>query len=390
MNPIENETARRKQFIPEFEGLRGLLAAWVVFGHILLFCGFTYQDGWFGIVFSPILGVYTFMMLSGFVITAALDQRASTWLHFMSRRFWRLFPVYVLCMALAIISFNVSVNVSASPTLATFGPTNMTRLADVDQHFCLYLAADSTLLQCLMPRYCFPYGSESFLPPTWSLTIEWLFYMVVPFLVLLIKRNWLMAIGAICSFTLAIYLLGPFLTENVNQAFHVGNVFHFLTGIGSYYVWKKLPETRRCFRSTILFWATIASGIALLHLPYKIWLATMVIVLYRRVHQRPMYLIELPRKILNSALLQSLGRMSYVTYLLHWIVIEIVIYCIIQLVPGLSDRLILATLCIVTVYPLTYIFSHGIHRCIEIPMMKIPKHWGKKRVPLKEQVTAPT
>ena len=135
-NPVM--PAAKRAFISEFEGLRGLLAAWVVFGHILLISGFTYQDGWFGILFSPVLGVYAFMMLSGFVITATLDRRQSTWTSFMTRRFLRLFPIYAICMALAIILFDMSLHISQTPAMGRFGPENLERLNDVEKNFGLY------------------------------------------------------------------------------------------------------------------------------------------------------------------------------------------------------------------------------------------------------------
>ena len=253
-NSIDGTHRSKRAFVAEFEGLRGILAAWVVFGHVLLFSGFTYQDGWFGVVFSPVLGVYAFMMLSGFVITAALDQRPTTWLEFMKRRFFRLFPAYAFCLGLAIILFNVSMSISRSPTLATFGPENLERLSDVESHFGVYLAADATLLQCLLPRAWFPYAHESFLPPTWSLTIEWLFYMVAPFMILGIRKNRFNAAVVIVTAVLLVGVFGAGLSE-WNRSFHIGNALHFLTGIGSYYLWKHLPHRKHSSIAKVLFWA---------------------------------------------------------------------------------------------------------------------------------------
>ena len=163
----------RKAFVAEFEGLRGLLAAWVVFGHVLLFSGFQYQDGLFGIIFSPVLGVYVFMMLSGFVIFSSLDRRPTTWLSFMRRRFWRLLPVYLLCLGLAIALFDMSVAVSNSETLATFGPENLERLEDAQDHFETYLLADLTLLQCLLPRVWYPLADSCILASIHDLFSFW-------------------------------------------------------------------------------------------------------------------------------------------------------------------------------------------------------------------------
>ncbi len=369
--PVNYSKAKRT-FVGEFEGLRGLLAAWVVFGHILLFSGFTYQDGLFGVVFSPVLGVYAFMMLSGFVIFAALDQRPAKWLDFMKRRFFRLFPTYVFCVGLAIVLINVSWSISQSPTLATFGPENIERLTDVDRHFGIYLIADGLLLQCLLPGNWFPFAHESFLPPTWSLTIEWLFYMIAPFLIYGIRENKFVAAGITGACLLLIGVYGEAFAE-WNRSFHIGNAMHFLTGIGSYYLWKHLPERQHGRLAKVIFWTALLTGIVALNLPYKIWFATMAIVLYGRFHANSLFFLEWPRQVLMSRSLQFLGRTSYVTYLLHWIVIEIVLFWLIQFAPGLSDRFVLATILSITVFPVTYGLSHVIHRNLEMPMIEIPK-----------------
>lgn len=378
----DGKTNPARAFVAEFEGLRGVLAAWVVFGHILLFSGFTYQDGWFGIVFSPVLGVYAFMMLSGFVITAALDQRPTSWFEFMKRRFFRLFPTYALCMALAIVLFNVSISISRSPALATFGPENLERLTDVQGNFGFYLLADATLLQCLLPRGWFPYAHESFLPPTWSLTIEWLFYMVAPFMILGLRRNKIVGVAIMIAGLAIVGWFGSALVE-WNRSFHTGNAFHFLTGIGSYYLWKHLPHGRHDVLAKLVFWGLFLGGMIALSLPYKIWLTTMAIVLYDRVHKHELFFLEWPRRIMNSRPLQFMGRTSYVTYLLHWIVLEVVLFWLIQLAPEISDRVTLAIICTVAVFPITYVLSNLIHRNLELPMMELPKRWKSRSVSIR-------
>lgn len=371
---IERNSSKpgRPTFIPEFEGLRGLLAAWVVFGHILLFSGFTYQDGWFGVLFSPVLGVYAFMMLSGFVISAALDQRPSTWTAFMIRRFYRLFPVYIFCLLLAIVLFDMSVFISQSPTLSQFGPENLERLNDVEANFGLYLMADATLLQCLLPNSWYPYATETFLPPTWSLTIEWLFYMVAPFLIWMLKRKPQLAAVSIAA---GLLLLTVFSEQFAawNYSFSINNAFHFLTGIGSYYVWKQLPNRTTCVWTKVAFWSIIAVTFLTLNLPYKIWIAMMAVVLYPRIHTGRLFFLEWPRRVLNSKPLQYIGQTSYVTYLLHWIVIELVLFWVIQLAPSLSDRFALTTICTLVAYPLTYLCAHLIHKYLEVPCIRFSK-----------------
>lgn len=377
MSESPTPSGSKRAFISEFEGLRGLLAAWVVFGHILLICGFTYQDGWFGILFSPVLGVYAFMMLSGFVITAALNRRPLTWTSFMTRRFFRLFPVYAICMAMAIMLFDMSVYISQMPALARFGPENLERLNDVENNFGLYLMVDATLLQCLLPRFWYPYATETFLVPSWSLTIEWLFYMVAPFLIWMINRKKLAALAMIISGLLLLVLFGEQFAA-WNYSFKPGNALYFLTGIGTYYVWNHLPERRNCRWSRVVFWGVIGAAFVMLHLPYKIWIATMAILLYPRFHVNRLAFLEWPRQILNSKPLQFLGRTSYVTYLLHWIIIEMVIFWLVQIAPEITGKYLLTVICVSTVYPVTYLISDILHRYIEVPFTSIPKQWARK------------
>ncbi len=374
-------SSSKSRFVAEFEGLRGILAAWVVFGHILLISGFTYRDDWFGILFSPVLGVYAFMMLSGFVITAALDQRPSTWAGFMLRRFFRLFPVYALCMSLAIILFDVSLCISQAPAMAEFGRQNLERLQDVERNFGIYVLADVTLLQCLLPKSCYPHANETFLVPTWSLTIEWLFYIVAPFLIWMINRKILAAALGISG---GMLLLVVFDKEFArwNDSFSINNAMHFLTGIASYYVWKYLPERKSCIWVRFGLWCAILAFFIPLNLPYKIWLAVMAVILYRRVHSGSFFFFEWPRQVLLSRPLQFLGRVSYVTYLLHWIVIEIVVFWLVQICPGVTDKFQVAAVCTAAVFPVTYVISDIIHRYLEVPLMNIPKRWGKSSIEL--------
>lgn len=383
-SPHEPSAPRRPAHIAEFEGLRGLLAAWVVFGHILLFSGYSYQDGWFGIVFSPVLGVYAFMMLSGFVIAGALDQRQEGWSRFMARRFFRLYPAYAFCLVLAVLSLNLSAFVSGSPQLSVFGPENLERLADVKHQMAAYLVFDATLLQALVPKWLFANAQESFLPPTWSLTLEWLFYILIPFWIWQLRRRAGIALASLGIFVVLVALLETQL-KAINPSFHPGNVFHFMTGTGSYYLWKHLPDLSRREHPDARtgFWMAALLGLLLPGLPYRIWTLMMVIVLYRRFHPRPLYPVECAGKLLAHPWLQFLGKISYSTYLVHWTVIEVCLFWVIRWAPAIEDRLPLALVCCVLVFPLTWLASSAIHRCIELPGIELGKRLLSGRRPLR-------
>lgn len=358
--------------LTEFEGIRGLLAAWVIFGHILLFSGYTYRDGLFGILFSPVLGVYVFMMLSGFVITYALDTRHVDWFAFMKRRFFRIYPIYALSIALAIASLGISQRVAEHFAPQHFAAENAERLAEVSQHFALYVGADALLLQTLLPRPIFPHAHETFLPPTWSLSLEWLFYLAMPFVLCLLRQSWPKRAFGLAAIAVVIALLHDKVAV-VSPSLCLANGSYFLCGIISYYVWRHLPEARGKYRwpALIAFWLVLGLGFASLGLSYKIWLGIMALLLYRRVHPKPIRVLEWNRWLLTTPPLQFLGRVSYSSYLLHWIVIENSLFLGISLFPQWEGRFELAIFCCLTAFPLTYAASHLAYKYIERPCIDL-------------------
>ncbi len=223
------------------------------------------------------------------------------------------------------------------------------------------------------------HAHESFLVPTWSLSIEWLFYMVAPFVIWGLARRRLLTAFIIALGLTGIYCLEDSLTA-MNRSFHLGNAFHFLTGIASYFAWKHLPEKRDSKFWRIGFWLLIAIGFLTLHLPYKIWISTMAVILYGRFHNTALRSLECARRILLSTPLQFLGRISYVTYLIHWIVMELVVYGLIQFVPELlGSKYVTASVCVLLVFPSSYLLSDIVHRYVELPLMRIPKSSGQVR-----------
>lgn len=159
--------------IPELDGIRGLAIAMVVlchygahqitstprtafnFLHIVLTFGWT--------------GVDLFFVLSGFLIGGILmDQRSSPRFFgtFYVRRICRIFPVYYLWLAIALILLTVGL------------PEHFRKLAQPDLPFWSYFTYTQNLL---LPKLG-DFGNECF-GVTWSLAVEEQFYLLFPLLV---------------------------------------------------------------------------------------------------------------------------------------------------------------------------------------------------------------
>jgi peptidoglycan/LPS O-acetylase OafA/YrhL len=196
-------------------GLRVIAAAWVVLFHFRPLLRQAAPE--FGDALAPVLncgaqGVDLFFILSGFVLTwNYVDRMGPSWsaratLHFLWLRLARVWPVYLVTLHLAALWVIFTLNVGHLPS------------HDVDK-----LTATSYVRQILLVQLWFqPYFDEtSWDGPAWSISAEWLAYLLFGVLVLVIFRMahvtrartlmWL-AIGASLPPVLLLLATGHFYT----------------------------------------------------------------------------------------------------------------------------------------------------------------------------------
>lgn len=149
--------------IPGIDGLRALAMVLVTAQH----CGLA-PLGW--------TGVWLFFVISGFVIARNFDQgayagatRGAVWLDFVRRRFWRIVPVYLVYVAVAVL------------TLRLAGRT-------ADLHM---LAGLLTFTYNWQTIFSVPQGPDAvhLLGHLWTLSVEEQFYLAFPLIVLLLGRT---------------------------------------------------------------------------------------------------------------------------------------------------------------------------------------------------------
>src|SRR5438270_3485032 len=86
------------------EGIRAYLALWVLVCHVLWMSGYT-EDVLSGPAKLLVQGgcaVDVFIIISGFVIFFVLDKQKEGWQPFLIRRFFRLFPLFMVMFLAAI------------------------------------------------------------------------------------------------------------------------------------------------------------------------------------------------------------------------------------------------------------------------------------------------
>ena len=168
--------------IKALSGLRIVAAVWVVLFHFRPLLAEAAPG--FRSALAPVLdcgaqGVDLFFILSGFVLTwNYLDRMGDSWswratLHFLWLRLSRVWPVYLVTMHLAALWIIFTLNVGHVPSEAA------------DQ-----LTATNYVRQFLLVQLWFqPYfDGSSWDGPAWSISAEWLAYLLFGALVLVIFR----------------------------------------------------------------------------------------------------------------------------------------------------------------------------------------------------------
>ncbi len=165
------------------DGLRGLAALWVFAGHAVGMSGAIVP-----VLGRPLLAVDLFMMLSGALMVYQTGVREanepltapSTWVRFWLRRFFRIAPVFYLAFAVAMIMGPWQGEFRQAIAAANERAFDWARYNDQSPtNLFLHLS----FIFGLVPAY----ADRSPLPD-WSISLEMQFYLVFPFILLLLRR----------------------------------------------------------------------------------------------------------------------------------------------------------------------------------------------------------
>jgi peptidoglycan/LPS O-acetylase OafA/YrhL len=312
------KAASRSGAIPALTGLRGYAALWVVLSHVSFTESLSTPLGerldWKlanGLIRHEYLAVDLFFILSGVVLTHAhareLDVRVHrrAYVRFLLLRLARVYPLHVLALcAAALLSIpipNYQVN-----TAGTF------------------------ILQLLMMASWGFASGVSWNGPAWSLSSEWLAYLVLPLMILVTAglrrmRSQLLALGILITlfgglffgFLYSLSLLFPLDMSNGG-----GANARVIFGVAIGAVLRRLYDQPRIHKLpwTALFWISIPIAAACMtdltgrRLDNNLWayLAIMVLVFAAACAS--------PRGLLpfTSRVPVYLGEISYAVYIFHY------------------------------------------------------------------------
>ncbi len=187
--------------ITELEGLRGLLAWWVVVGHCLGYSGYAPEALPFVLKFvrQGVLAVDVFIILSGFVISYLLDRTRIGYGAFVLRRIFRLLPVLLICIGLGFVVHRfVWMQAVALQPWPEGREDMISHWFDTENNLGWHVLLHATMLHGVPPREWLLYASGALLDPAWSISLEWQFYLVAPLMLAAVRtRDWRFAAVAI-------------------------------------------------------------------------------------------------------------------------------------------------------------------------------------------------
>jgi peptidoglycan/LPS O-acetylase OafA/YrhL len=301
-----NQIASDRPYYPALDGLRGIAILLVVIYHNFGFTNYFYF-GW--------LGVDLFFVLSGFLITSILiatEIEKRDLKNFFVRRILRIFPLYYLALAITLFIL---------PLFSSFSMD----ISYYRQHQAwLWTYTQNWLYILSLPK-------NNFLIHFWSLAVEEQFYLVWPFIILLLKKTNKLLL--LLSLTLILVIATRFLV----WVYKVENIEYFglytftrIDGICIGCMVALLQKTNRTFLEK--YTAVIVFSLAGLNFlfyfinkmhaftfPYLaiVGYTTFAAMFGLLVYEVISGTTRIINKVLSSGFLKFFGKISYGLYIFH-------------------------------------------------------------------------
>jgi peptidoglycan/LPS O-acetylase OafA/YrhL len=328
--------------------VRILLALSVAVGHLPAGM-YGYERAASTIIFvGVIVAVKLFFIISGFYMAMIFEKHYSTTDMFLVSRAVRLFPAYWLTMAFSVVAALWLKTPDVGPLLNLdfwylvrepvavflFTLSNLTFLGiDFGSFTCIQLTpaiefAFNWKLPC--PEGQVLLVLRAVVPPAWTLSLEWYFYLLVPLFCGLTTRR--VALVAGCSFLLALFIAVFANFHPWNRALFPAELYLFLLGFLAYRLKHLIPRAVEGTCAALV----VVTILAYQHIPVFDWRdpAGANFVLYFAFAAALPCLFEIGNQIPGERLA---GDLSYPMYICH-APVEMVIYAL-----GLQERMSLFT-----------------------------------------------
>jgi peptidoglycan/LPS O-acetylase OafA/YrhL len=346
------------------DGLRGLLAVYVLVGHLAPFA--LLPDWLQSTVSHGGAAVDVFFVLSGLVINQSLIHTGGRAKPFLVARAARIFPVFLVAFAVAVAVQPWSCGFERMPWI---GPGSVARSICVSawpRAWMPEIVAHLTMTHGLFPADVLPDVWVSFLGSAWSLSTEWQFYLLA---LLIAGRSerlcWLLFGLAVAG--VAWHLALPEQWQ-FSRAFLPNKAHFFALGVASVPVISRESGARGRYLLVLAATLAICATQDLIGkmLPPLVWTLCLAI------QMRPGTLGQCCGGwLLRSKTAQYLGAISYCLYLVNEPIHRVAALALSRLADG--DSSLFTLLWIPTAIGLPLVASAWLHARLEAPALR----WGR-------------
>jgi len=293
------------------DGLRGILAVYVLVGHMAPFAVLPapVQD----LVSHGGAAVDLFFVVSGLVIAKALervDGRADV---FLIARVARIFPVFLPVFAVSVAMQPWSCGFEHMPWIGPHNPARTICVTAWPHAWLAEIAAHLTMTHGLFPKAVLPDVWVSFLGATWSLSTEWQFYLLALLLTTADRRRLVLVLLALAAAGVVWRLSAPEMAQ-FSRAFLPNKAHFFALGVAS------VPVVRRQQGALLSYGVVLAASTAICATSGTLGklLLPLFWTLYLTVQMRPDTVgLRQVDRLLRSPTARYLGAISYCVYLVN-------------------------------------------------------------------------
>lgn len=352
------------------EGLRAWLAWIVVLGHCVQAVELTEARFVSRLFTAGMPCVIVFIVISGFVITHLLVEKQEAYFPFITRRFFRLYPLFVVTCILGAITLPLfAFGVSRMPWPVDASKIFLDTLNSQNDRLWAHIAAHAFMLHGAVPEQILRLSSLTFLAPAWSISLEWQFYLIAPLMLFIARRR----VGALLLLGLC-WLGGHLFFQERFGSFAIlsflpGALGMFAVGIGSRLVWPYL-EGRITSPTLVAGFALAITPVSSSYLtPLLFWVAFFAFICADpRAKGIDALALQVRDRLVQNRVALYWGDRSYSVYLCHFPVLSVAIYFLADYATSKWSALAILTagtlLGTAAVSMLTY-------RLIEMPGMKL-------------------
>ena len=351
------------QRLESLDGLRGILAAYVLLGHMAPFAPLPawLQDA----VSHGGAAVDLFFTLSGLVIAQSLSRTGGRAAPFLIARVTRIFPVFLVAFAVAVAVAPLPCGFGFMPWIAPGSSVRDICVSAWPAAWLVEIGAHLTMTHGLFPASLLPDAWVSFLGAAWSLSAEWQFYLVA---LLAARRR-----AGLCRVLLALAVAGTAWRLAGPEAWQFSRAFlpnkaqFFALGAASAAVVEREEGAWRryglVFAATMGVCATLGTTGKML--PPLAW------TLFLAAHAAPAT-ARMVATVFASRPTRYLGAISYCLYLVNEPIQKIAGPAVGWLAGGDGLRFTMLWLPVAAGVP--FAVAAWLHVCLEAPAIR----WGRK------------